>query len=435
MTKRPASSLGDIFFPRVTLDGEIEENHATQGITLKNRFEHTHIIGGTGQGKTQLIQYLISCDLKEDCTVVVIDNQRQMIPKLSQLGYDTQFITPHYPQPLNIFAMPRSHTTASLLGYVLSGIMNAPLTPKQEIIFQFGVTLMIANRGTITDFQSLLEGAYFDLTLVDPTTQRFFETQFYTRQYEQTRQEISWRIWSLLKHPILRDMLSAKENECVIDLNKKLILIDTDIDLLQDYSGVFGRIFLAQLLQAAQHRFTGNHRPVYIYIDECYYYLDHSIVSMLETARKAQMGLILAHQFLGQITEPRVSSALTSLTSTKYAGGLSPSDKHTMAQAMQTLPEILDVPKLHFALWQRGRKLGGTTGGFVATYVKDPLKIVSNKPLIESCAVIKVPVGVVEKMPKTPFSRPKKKLPSTKKAKVERMRKYEEEDIKPTCKL
>ena len=373
------SSLADILFPRPNLP---EENdlypEPTQGICLQNRFEHTHILGGSGHGKTQLIQYLVARDLEEDCCVVVIDNQRQMIPNLAALGVDMAYISPHLPLALNLFDFPRGHTTLSLLQYVLSALMEAPLTPKQELIFQFGVSLVLALKGNIMTFLRILEDEKFDLSGVDATTQLFFEMNFYERQYQQTKQEISWRIWSLLKNPVLRDMFSATENKVKLEqeLNRKLVLIDTDVDLLQGYSGLFGRFFLAQLLQAAQNRFTGAQRPVYVYVDECYYYLDQSIVSILETARKAKMGLILANQYLGQIVEPRVRDAIISLTATKYAGGLSPQDSNTMSKAMRANDFDIDYQsKLHFLLYQRG----------------------------ERNESIKVPVGVVEGMPKHPI--------------------------------
>lgn len=345
-------------------------------VNLTHRFEHTHLLGSTGSGKTQLIQYLISEDLKTDCCVIVVDSQRQMIPKLASLGYDMQLISPKYPLALNLFDMPRSHTTVPLLQYVLSGLMNAPLTPKQELIFQFATTVLVANRGTIYDFQNLLRGEPPDLSKVDDTTRLFFETEFYSKGqtgFEATRKEIGWRVWSLLKNPTLRDMFAAKENRCALDLSKKLILIDTDIDVLQDYSGLFGRFFLAQLMLVAQERFQGSHTPVYAYLDEAYAYFDTSVVSMLETARKAKIGLTLAHQYLGQIKDPQTSAAIMSLTATKLASQLSPSDAHAMAQAMRVRPEyIQDLRPLHFALWQKGSET----------------------------LSIEVPVGVVEALPK-----------------------------------
>jgi hypothetical protein len=221
---------------------------------------------------------------------------------------------------------------------------------------------MLAVKGNITTFQALLDGERFDLTDLDETSRLFFETEFYGREYESTRKEISWRVWSLLKNETMRKMFTASTNECQLDLSQKLILIDTDIDILQDYSGMFGRFFLAQILQVAHARFTGSKRPLYVYIDECYFYLDRSVTSMLETARKADIGLILAHQYISQITEPKTASALMALTSTKFAAQLSPSDAHSMAQAMRTTADYINaLPKLNFALWQRGEQTASVT--------------------------------------------------------------------------
>jgi hypothetical protein len=152
-------------------------------------------------------------------------------------------------------------------------------------------------------------------------------------------------------------MFTSPTNKVEIsrEINRRLILIDCDVDKLQEYSGFFGRFFIAQLLELAQARFVGNHKPVYVYIDECYYYLDQNIASMLETARKAKMGLIMAHQYLGQITEPKMRDAIMALTSTKFASSLSPSDTYAMAQAMHCHVDVINRQrKLQFALWQRG---------------------------------------------------------------------------------
>lgn len=53
------------------------------------RFEHCHVIGGTGHGKTQLLQRMIHADLaaaaKDGRSVVVIDSQGDLIQKLVRL--------------------------------------------------------------------------------------------------------------------------------------------------------------------------------------------------------------------------------------------------------------------------------------------------------------------------------------------------------------
>lgn len=340
---------------------------------IKDRFAHTLIMGTTGSGKTQLMQYLISEDLETDCTIIVIDNQRQMIPKLARLGVDMQYLSPRYDLALNLFDMPRGHTTAPLMRYILSGIMNAPLTPKQSIVFQFATNVLLANRGNIDDFHRMLQGDRPDLSKVDETTKRFMETEFFEKDYKSTREEISWRVWTLLQNDKLRQMFLSKDNRCHLELDRKLILIDCDVDVLQDYSGMFGRIFLAQLQQIAQDRFVGSHRPVYVYIDEAYNYLDESVTRMLETARKGKVGVTIANHFLGQISDTKVAASVRALTNAKFASNLDAADLNIMASAMRTSPDYLQgVPSLKFAFWQTG----------------------------DETVTIDVPTGVIENMPR-----------------------------------
>jgi hypothetical protein len=60
-------------------------------IPFPARFEHTHIIGGTGHGKTQLLQFLINHDLvraqEDNRSVIVMDSQGDLIRTISRLKY------------------------------------------------------------------------------------------------------------------------------------------------------------------------------------------------------------------------------------------------------------------------------------------------------------------------------------------------------------
>src|SRR3954469_12338635 len=60
-----------------------------QNITLKMLYEHTHIVAGTGFGKTQLLQGMILRDLdpikRGLQTTIVIDSQGDMINRVLQL--------------------------------------------------------------------------------------------------------------------------------------------------------------------------------------------------------------------------------------------------------------------------------------------------------------------------------------------------------------
>lgn len=366
------------------------------GIELTHRTEHMHILGGTGSGKTSLIQYMIAHDLIADCTVIVIDSQGQMIRKLAHIDLpqqDVSYVSPKHNLGINLFdvgydrlRMERDserliNAVIELLEYVLGGLIAAELTPKQQLVFQYAIQLTITiPGGNIHTFLKILspkgtEGYRVYLDSLPPLVREFFETEFNDRQYHDTKREITWRIWSMMKNPTFARIFSAEKNP--IDMYEemetaRLILIDTDADLLQKGSGFFGRLFIAQILQAAQRRFSGKHRPVYLYIDEAYSYFDENLARMLETARKANIGVILAHQQLSQVRSPEMLAAIMGNTSIKFVSGVTESDARAMAGNMHTTPDfITSQPKLHFAGYIKGQ----------GTYS------------------VRVPVGIVEELP------------------------------------
>ena len=87
----------------------------------------------------------------------------------------------------------------------------------------------------------------------------------------------------------------------------KLILINTSKSLLKEQgTEIFGRFFIALIAQAAQERATLPERdrlPVMVYIDEAQDYFDQNIGIILSQARKYRVGMMMAHQYLGQLTQ------------------------------------------------------------------------------------------------------------------------------------
>lgn len=291
-----------------------------------------------------------------------------MIPKLANLDIpieDVTLISPSHNLGINIFDVGdlgderQVNATVSLIAYVLGSLLDAKFSSKQSNIFEFLTQLVIAERGNIHTFKDMLKTVepYQDaIRRLPKDTRDFFETEYQNPIYKVTRQEVSWRLWGMLKNPTFSRIFDAEKNP--IDLYqemrlRRLILIDTHGDLLQDGSGFFGRFFISQILAAARRRFEGRQRPVFVYIDEAYEYFDDRLARMLETARKARIGIILAHQSLDQAKE--IQGAIMTNTSTKFAGGINKSDATAMAGNMHMRSEyILEQPLRHFAMYSRG---------------------------------------------------------------------------------
>jgi hypothetical protein len=126
----------------------------------------------------------------------------------------------------------------------------------------------------------------------------------------------------------------------------KVILINAEKGLLKEEgTELFGRFFLALINQAATQRSSlaiETRLPCFVYVDECHNYIrnDPKIQVILAEARQQNIGVVLAHQYLGQIEAP-VLRALVGNTNIKMAARLGAADRSTMARDMNTVPDFI----------------------------------------------------------------------------------------------
>jgi hypothetical protein len=206
---------------------------------------------------------------------------------------------------------------------------------------------------TLREFMEEPEATRAHLGKLDPTSRHFFETQFYSKVFDDTRQQILTRLWGVLSNSVLARMFSHKENRLDVftALNRgSLILINTAKDLLkQEGCEILGRFFIALLAQATQERASvppEGRRATFVYVDEAQDYFDAGLEQLLNQARKYKVGLILAHQNLGQF-EPKLQAAVMASTAVKLAGGVSARDASAMAREMGCAPEFLQSMRKH----------------------------------------------------------------------------------------
>jgi hypothetical protein len=366
------------------------------------RFEHCHVIGGTGHGKTQLLQRMIYADLVAASSggrsVVVVDSQGDLIQKILRLSlFDPEaensladrliLIDPadvEFPPSLNLFEV----NTARLEQYgaadrerALNGLielyetffgalLGAELTQKQGVIFRYLARLMLSIPGaTIHTLMEVMEdGRPYrpHMDALDGSARHFFATEFFHPSFSATKKQILKRLWGVLSTPAFERMFAQRHNK--LDLFEAInrgsvILINTAKDLLKtDGSALFGRFFIASLAQAALERAAvpaDKRTPTFVYVDEAQEYFDDTIETILSQARKYGVGITLAHQTLDQLS-PRLRSAFLSNTSFKCAGGVSSKDARALAPELHTSPEFIEClrrrrAETEFAAWVKHR--------------------------------------------------------------------------------
>ncbi len=358
----------------------------------ERRFEHLHMVSGSGHGKTQTLQYLIAQDLphiaRQDRSVVVIDSQGDLIDTILKHAHlpperivliDPEDIA--WPVSLNLFsvgqerlegydALERERLTNSIIelyDFVLGSLLGSGMTAKQSVVFRYVTRLMFHIDGaTIHTLRDLLEpegSAQFadDIAKLDGTARRFFETEFDGKEFATTKSQVLRRLYGILENQTFERMFSNPETkfDMFSELNAgKLILINTAKSLLKEQgTQVFGRFFIALIAQAAQERATIPDRarlPVHVYVDEAQDYFDHNLEVILSQARKYRVGMAMAHQYLGQLAHG-LQEAFEANTSIKLAGGVSPRDAKSLAAMMNVDPNSMsNLPKGTFATSIRG---------------------------------------------------------------------------------
>lgn len=392
-------------------------------IPEETRFEHMHIVAGTGHGKTQTLQHLIVQDLQRPAqeipSMVILDSQGDMLNKLQRLAlFDPMIenslarrlliVDPsdvEFAPSLNLFDIQserlqnynqrdREQILAGIIeiyDYIFGGLLGAELTQKQDMVFRFLAQLMLSIPGaTIHTLRDLLIDASPYMQYVEklPATSRdFFETQFFQHGYKGTREQILRRLYGVLQNPSFERMFASPKNR--LDLFDVLntggiVLVNTAKDFMKtEASSIFGRYIIALTFKAAMERaILPEHQrhPTFLWIDEASEYFDGNIDNLLIQARKYKLGLVMAHQYLGQLPKGLPASIMTN-TSIKLAGGTSHEDAIKLSREMRTTPEFVN------AMTKQHSQTNFAT--FVRNVTPQAMKL-------------SIPFGTLENMPRMP---------------------------------
>jgi hypothetical protein len=365
-----------------------------------SRFEHQWIISPPGTGKSTTLSAMILQDLdlvaRDEASVIVMESNRDLIKAIEGLkrfgpGGDLEgrlvvidVEDVEWPIAINLFdvglreinqASPRDkeallNSAVSMLDYVFRALLGAELTSRQSTLFNFTIQLLIhipeATLDTLIDLMQPkgLEKYQQYVDRLDRDARLFFELKFSSKEFEQTKSQVTDRIFAIKRIRSLARMFASPKTK--LDLFKemgegKVILINAAKSLLQEEGvEVFGRFFLASILLAAEKRqllAKDDRMPTFVYIDEAHDIIrrDEKISILLDQARKFRVAMILAHQRCDQLTAP-VLNALYGSTAIKFAAQVSDANASALARNMGTTPEfIMSQPPYSYAVSVRGQ--------------------------------------------------------------------------------
>ncbi|HSX35954.1 MAG TPA: DUF87 domain-containing protein [Patescibacteria group bacterium] len=319
------------------------------GLLAKDREKHVYIIGGTGNGKTTLMEYGIVQDIRNGKGVAFIDPHGDSAKKVlkyipKKRMQDVIYLNPidiKHPVGLNLLELPEGLDEDELLiekGRVTSAVVSVMRkvfsddeanAHRIEAIMRNAVhTALTVEGATLFTVLKLLRNEKFRKDVVskleDEDLKDFWREeigQAGEMQLVSMTRGVTQRIDRFkTSEPAKRMLGQAKSTISFEDImdSGKILICDLG-NLEEDESSLFGTTILAKLKMAAERRARmpeGERRPFYTYVDEFQNFATTPFVKMLSSSRKYKFFLTIAEQSTKQQDDDRQTEAILSNIST-----------------------------------------------------------------------------------------------------------------------
>nr|MDD3720786.1 type IV secretion system DNA-binding domain-containing protein [Candidatus Gracilibacteria bacterium] len=305
-------------------------------IKTEDRFRHFYVIGQTGTGKSSILQVMARQDLKNGNGIAVMDPHgdlaRDLLPFIPrERADDVIYFDPSdesRPMGLNLFEATtnddKEKVAQDAMNIMIKLFGNEIFGPRLQDYFRNGaLTLMdYPQGGTIVDIVRLFTDEDFRKdrirNLKNPIVKNWWE-KTYASMGEREKGEIipyfSAKFGQFITNSMMRNILGQTKSSFDVSevmQSGKILLINLSKGLIGDLnSELLGLIIVNKIQMAAMKRQQMDkeeRKDFFLYIDEFQNYITPSIESILSEARKYRLGLVLAHQYLGQLEK---SDALT----------------------------------------------------------------------------------------------------------------------------
>jgi len=306
-------------------------------IPAEQWLSHAAIIAQTGRGKTNAIRWRIAQllpDLKAGRASLILMEPKgtltESVLRWTELPRErTVVIDPDRPLTVNLFdkgdGSPQALRDAlSLSTYVLS-TMTAGLSSFQETALTYPLRLLFATaHPTIDGLISILRNggkSHPAIHRMPPRIQEYFHADF--ERSLPSRNQLLDRFNGLLADPVFEELFSGVTTFDFLGAMERgsIIVIDADERKLGKATELYGRFWLAQAYKAAMARLGKTTIPATFIIDEAQTFIreDEMLATILDKAREARMGMILAFHHMEQISAGRVRDSIYTNTALKFA--------------------------------------------------------------------------------------------------------------------
>ncbi|MBI2373870.1 MAG: type IV secretion system DNA-binding domain-containing protein [Deltaproteobacteria bacterium] len=303
------------------------------GIKEADRLRHLWILGKTGSGKSTLLENLIAADLEAGRGLALLDPHgdlvRSVAPKIPKSRFDhTVLFAPgdtDHPISFNVFRRGRDfHPDVGLLASELVAVFHKHWAdswgPRLEHLLRNGILAVARDpRASLLFLYRFFTDeelrAHVSSRIKDPVVASFWQKEFPSWKeglQAEALAPVLNKLGAFVANERIRNIVGQERSR--IDIGKLMdqrgiLLADLKVgDIGEDASRLLGSLLLSQIQLAALSRKSPK-PPFILYADEFQYFATDAVATILSESRKYGLGMVVAHQYLAQLT-PNLFQAL-----------------------------------------------------------------------------------------------------------------------------
>lgn len=345
-------------------------------IEREDRRRHIYTIGQTGTGKSSFLAGLIKQDIENGEGLCVIDPHGELVSKV--LAYippnrqkDVILFDPgdiERPMGLNLLEFNRPEQKTFVINEMIDIFdklydMRQVGGPMFEQYMRNAMLLVMAHPESGS---TLLE---ISRVLSDPDFRKFklehcsdpVVVNFWVKEAEKAGGEaalanmvpyITSKLTSFVANDIMRPIIAQQKSSFnlreVMD-GQKIVLMNLSKGTIGELNAyLLGMVMVGKILISAMSRVDipeEERKDFYLYIDEFHNFTTDSIVSILSEARKYRLNIVIAHQFLKQLTE-KIRDAVFGNVGSLASFRIGPEDAEFVAKQFEPVFNSYDLINL-----------------------------------------------------------------------------------------
>lgn len=366
------------------------------GLLRADRLRHVWMIGKTGTGKSTLIANMVRQDLAAGDGLAVIDPHGSLVDELlpfvpAERTNDVILFAPEdgeAPISFNVFRTGRgAHPNPALLASQLVAVFRKQWSeswgPRLEHVLRNAILAVAADpRATLLFLyrflteEGLRERVVADVR--DPVVRQFWTREF--AQYPKALQAealapVQNKLGAFVSNPTVRAIVAQERSRldarAILD-ERKILFARLPVGAIgEDAAHLLGGLLVTSLQLAAMERGRGT-PEFFLYIDEFQHFSSGSLATLLSESRKFGLGLVLAHQYLAQLSEP-IRDAVIGNVGTMLAFRLGSEDAKALEGEFGPELAAHDLERLaQFAFVARTLARGASLPAFTARTLPPP---------------------------------------------------------------